>query len=287
LAAITVVGSTTPDPIGLELVASYTPVPGSCAATSDTGSWQNFAEQSLAQATDGSFGAQVDFPTTEFGLGPGTYLICVWIEHFSDNSQLLGSTQLTVRPPHASLTPSPAVVDPNKLGFHLTVTYGLEVGPGQVTVAADDAPGPQPCPADPDSPIGGFFGFCSRVLGQGGPLSGSAVANAVGITGIVVSGRWRICGYVPDDYGEVVAAVTTNVMVSKHKSTGAGRCKVPNLRGKPLARAERALIAARCAVGRITRKKRAGKRRGTVLSQSARPGQSLPRGSAIGLVVAK
>ena len=64
------------------------------------------------------------------------------------------------------------------------------------------------------------------------------------------------------------------------------RCVVPKLKGKTLRQAKQLLRAARCALGRVTR--RAARRRpGRVIAQSPRPGARRPAGTKVALVLAR
>jgi hypothetical protein len=63
-------------------------------------------------------------------------------------------------------------------------------------------------------------------------------------------------------------------------------CVVPNLEGKTLAAATRALTNAHCALGTVTKKRSPGKA-GIVLSQTPKAGKYLPLGSKVSVVVSK
>jgi glucose/arabinose dehydrogenase len=65
----------------------------------------------------------------------------------------------------------------------------------------------------------------------------------------------------------------------------APKCLVPNVVGKKLAVARRALATARCATGRVSKAHSRKVRAGLVLSQSPRPRTRLPRGGKVRLVV--
>jgi hypothetical protein len=62
------------------------------------------------------------------------------------------------------------------------------------------------------------------------------------------------------------------------------RCKVPRVIGKRLAAARRAIVRARCRVGRV-RRARSARPRGRVLSQSPRAGVRRQQGTRVRLVV--
>jgi hypothetical protein len=72
-------------------------------------------------------------------------------------------------------------------------------------------------------------------------------------------------------------------------STGgsASKCKVPNVKGKTLTAAEKALTKAHCAVGKIKKTKSSKVKKGSVVSQGAAVGKSLSKGSKVSLIVSK
>ena len=64
-------------------------------------------------------------------------------------------------------------------------------------------------------------------------------------------------------------------------------CRVPNVRGKKLARAKSTIRKARCSVGKITRKPSKRSKKGRVLSQRPKAGLTLAVGGKVNLVVGK
>jgi hypothetical protein len=64
-------------------------------------------------------------------------------------------------------------------------------------------------------------------------------------------------------------------------------CAVPRVVGTSLAAARRALVAAHCSVGRVTKAYSPKVRRGRVMDQSPRPRTRLRRGGAVRLVVSR
>jgi hypothetical protein len=88
---------------------------------------------------------------------------------------------------------------------------------------------------------------------------------------------------------------TCTVTVLSDTSVGAGfaakppqaRCLVPNVKGKTLAAARAAIVAARCAVGHVTRAASKKIPKGHVIAQSPAPGKHLKRGSKVNLVVSR
>ena len=66
----------------------------------------------------------------------------------------------------------------------------------------------------------------------------------------------------------------------------AGYCVVPNVNGRLLARAKRAITAAQCSVGQV-QYRRSKKNRGIVIAQSPQPGSQLEAGELVNLVVSR
>ena len=65
------------------------------------------------------------------------------------------------------------------------------------------------------------------------------------------------------------------------------RCVVPGVKGRTLLRARRAIVAARCSVGRVTRAYSGTVRSGYVLAQSPRARTRLPTGAKVKIVVSR
>jgi hypothetical protein len=68
---------------------------------------------------------------------------------------------------------------------------------------------------------------------------------------------------------------------------GAAACVVPNVVGKRLSAAKKAITKAGCAVGKVKTKKSAKAKRGRALSQSPHAGASVPAGTKVKLVVGR
>ena len=64
-------------------------------------------------------------------------------------------------------------------------------------------------------------------------------------------------------------------------------CIVPNLRGKKLAAAKRAIMSHHCGVGEITRVKSSPKNKGRVISQRPKPGKHLRKDAKVALKIGK
>jgi hypothetical protein len=84
-------------------------------------------------------------------------------------------------------------------------------------------------------------------------------------------------------------AVTSCPLAGFKAASGGGpeKCVVPNVKGKPLASAEKALVKAHCAVGKVKKARSTHVKKGRVLSQGSGAGKSLPGGTKVNLVVSK
>jgi hypothetical protein len=68
---------------------------------------------------------------------------------------------------------------------------------------------------------------------------------------------------------------------------GTAKCVVPSLKGKTLASAEKAIVKAHCAVGKVKKARSSHVKKGSVVSQGTGAGKSLPNGTKVGLVISK
>jgi uncharacterized delta-60 repeat protein len=64
-------------------------------------------------------------------------------------------------------------------------------------------------------------------------------------------------------------------------------CKVPNVRGKKLARAKASIRRARCAIGKVSRRSSGRAKKGRILSQRPKAGRVVPGGTRVNLVVSR
>jgi hypothetical protein len=82
-------------------------------------------------------------------------------------------------------------------------------------------------------------------------------------------------------------AVSTPTGVVARAARVARRCVVPNVKGKPLAAARRAIRRAGCTTGRIRRSYSASVRSGRVIAQAPRPGARKPARAKVSLVLSR
>jgi subtilisin family serine protease len=79
-------------------------------------------------------------------------------------------------------------------------------------------------------------------------------------------------------YGPLIVAVPRIV--------SSVRCVVPNIKGKTVAAARKALVARKCALGKV-RRKYSSKAKNRIVAQSRRPGARLPRGTKVNVTVSR
>jgi hypothetical protein len=65
------------------------------------------------------------------------------------------------------------------------------------------------------------------------------------------------------------------------------KCKVPNVKGKTVPKARAALKAKKCRLGAVTKAFSGKVKKGRVISQTRRPGATLPRNTAVGVKISK
>ena len=77
------------------------------------------------------------------------------------------------------------------------------------------------------------------------------------------------------------------LVVAVRRQVAVVRCVVPNVKRKTLPAARKALVARRCALGKVRRAYSAKVRKGRVVTQSRRPGLRLKRGTKVAVVVSR
>lgn len=75
--------------------------------------------------------------------------------------------------------------------------------------------------------------------------------------------------------------------VGSSATGGTGKCVPPNLKGKTLAAAEKAITQAHCALGKVKKGRSSKVKKGHVISQTPAAGKALPRGSKVSVVLSK
>ena len=91
-----------------------------------------------------------------------------------------------------------------------------------------------------------------------------------------------------DNAGNWTSAVHLGpLVVAVRRQVAVVRCVVPNLKGKTVVAARKALKARRCALGQLKRAYSAKVKKGRIVSQSRRPGSRLKRGTKVGVVVSR
>jgi subtilisin family serine protease len=77
------------------------------------------------------------------------------------------------------------------------------------------------------------------------------------------------------------------LIVAVRRTVAAVRCVVPSVKGKTLAAARKALVARKCALGKVRRAYSAKVKKGRVVAQGRRPGSRLKRGTKVSVVVSR
>jgi hypothetical protein len=113
---------------------------------------------------------------------------------------------------------------------------------------------------------------------------GGEAAPVLRITAAHVGRTLRVVVTATNAGGSASAESDTTALV---RVVRARRCVVPNVKGKPIAAARRALRRAGCRPGRIRRSHSATVRVGRVISQTPRAGARRAAGARVGLVLSK
>ena len=85
----------------------------------------------------------------------------------------------------------------------------------------------------------------------------------------------------------LIQSSNSPVGVTVTSATLPARCVVPNVTGRPLSAARKAIRAAHCAVGKVRHARSRRVKSGRVISQSRNPALALPAGTHVSLVVSK
>jgi Ca2+-binding RTX toxin-like protein len=121
------------------------------------------------------------------------------------------------------------------------------------------------------------------------PAGNADVAVALEITGLVPGTTYHVRVVAQNAYGAAAGpdAAFTTVAQPPPPPPPPIRCRVPNVKGKTLRAARRSLVSRHCAVGRIVRRYSRTIPRNRVVTQSRRPGATLPKRTAVNLVVSR
>lgn len=123
---------------------------------------------------------------------------------------------------------------------------------------------------------------CSASFADGTPVTLTATADS----GSTFSG-WSGGGCSGTSTCRVTLSSDTAVTATFTKKPKPVQCVVPNVKGKPLARAKSAIRAAHCSAGRVKTAKSRKVPKGDVISQSPKAGKRLKQGSKVKLVVSR
>lgn len=177
-------------------------------------------------------------------------------------------------------------------GSSLEAAFNAEVQPAPVVTALGTTSGPTSggtsvliAGTDLENTTGVSFGSTPASFtpsSEGSVLATSppsASAGAVGVTVTTLAGS--------STASQAFAYQAENKPADQAKNKSAAKCKVPRLVGERLRTAKSKLNAARCTLGKVTRRKAPAKKVGKVLAQGSKPGATLRAGAAVKLTVGK
>jgi hypothetical protein len=168
---------------------------------------------------------------------------------------------------NAEIQPAPTVSG-------LSVTSGPTTGGTAVTISGSDLEGATAV----------TFGSATAAVSSDSetqitavtPANGSATSVPVSVTTVAGIATGSSFTYVAPPAPPVVAPVVT-----RHPS----RCVVPNLKGKKLKAAKKALSKAKCKAGSVTKLAGATSKTGKVVKQGSKPGAKLAAGAKVKLTL--
>jgi hypothetical protein len=136
----------------------------------------------------------------------------------------------------------------------------------------------------------GDFGV-GATASSGLPVSFAAGGNCTVAAAIVHLTGAGSCTVTASQAGNAnysaAADVARSFSIARPPLTPAASCKVPNVVGKSLAAARRALTQRHCRVGKVSHAYSRKHKKGTVSSQSRRPGRILARNAKVNVVVSR
>jgi hypothetical protein len=276
-----------PDP---DIEVYLTPASAGCAPAltfmpSDTVGLQ-FPDQlgpgafSVAGSVATGLDTQFDYDQSSTIQGPtGAYLACGYLEEYDDTTGLTtdvtASAQVTLRYPSDSLNLEPSFHAAADHTITIPIGYDMEPGTVDTFMFAHTEAGPS---------CGAYIGGVVGKLSPGQHTLNWQVKNyKPGTFTLCVTAR----GYDAEGDPLVFASATSQLSVDAETPATTTGCHVPDVVGKTLARARRALKQDHCGVGAVGQRNGHTHKPGTVISQSAKPGRHLPDGARVRLVVAE
>jgi hypothetical protein len=212
---------------------------------------------------------------------PGQYAFCGYLYSFDTTTgtyttYATGSAVVTLRAPQDAITVAPSFTTRAGGYFNIPIGYQVEAGTTSATLELAFYPkfyiegGPYSCDY---TPVTQLFNLS--------PGNGSVSFHVP----VSPPGTYGMCATLTA--GPLTLATASTTVIAAGGSSGAPSCVVPNVVGDTLARARKTLAHGRCKLGNVVRRKRHGRKRGTVLSQSIKAGGRRPAGTAINVVVAR
>jgi hypothetical protein len=206
----------------------------------------------------------------------GSYLLCSWTQPSGGAVTDRSSLTFSVRPPHLSIAISaPATVRPNQI-FQVMTTAQAEterhLTEYLVPNTGDGCPANAAAASDTSSSLSTLSSYV-----DGGPSTASYNQS------FSSTGSWLICAYFQYQSSSDPPEATASAALAVVRPPV---CVVPHVtRRVSLTSFERRVIAAHCAVGRVTRAYSGSVPRGDVISVSPVPGKHLHAGTAIRILI--
>lgn len=218
----------------------------------------------------------------------GSYLLCAWLLDLSSGeAQVAASTSasVAVRQPHLSISlAAPPIVRPNQI-FQVTASAQAETARTFYTYILPVTG--RGCPANASSAdqtagqltvVWAAFGDDWNV--NGGPFAASANEQLASV------GSYLICAYAEYQSTANNPEATANATFAVVKPPPA--CVVPHLaRHTTLASVKRRLLAAHCAIGKVTYIFSSHHRRGEAISTNPRYGAHRNNGAQVAVLVSR
>jgi hypothetical protein len=204
-------------------------------------------------------------------IGTGSYLLTV------TNTGSGTLTEFEVLPGEVPIPPTNIVPSPSCETYSGFIKCRITVVPGAST---------QMCYTG-HAPTEGLPGIWMLLRGESELGEGQTISES-GHTSLVVSPAVPSCPLPGFNRGPGPGANTETGSTPKSgRGPAETRCIVPNLKGKNLHAAEKALVLAHCAAGKVKRASSKHVKKGSVMSQSPGAGKSLPKRTKVSLVVSK
>lgn len=207
----------------------------------------------------------------------GTYLLCGWVQNGA-SVLVNGSMQLTVRPPHLSISiaaPTSVLVGQT---FQVTTTAQAETARNLYEYLLPSTGGACPANADAAARTSGARALFGELSIDGGPVTHTQNES------FERTGNYLLCSYF--EYRSMESPPEAAASASITAVAPPPPCVVPPLHhNESLASVEHGIIAAHCSVGRVVYAHARHLRKGYVMRLNPPPGTHLANGAAVVVIV--